>query len=542
MTSPALPAGLSPDDAWWASLQALLQRTLGVPDPHAGAALLHTLFGEDRPSWSVLQALEATDLAEAFRHLKWTLPLQRPRQITALLAAAGPQTAVCDTCGEVGMQLRGGQVQADGAPGSACAHCDTGHLTLRRWQAGRWAWTHGRVVPLDQTHDRVTWPGEVMPLTDEGLRQWVGSSLHPSVEAVCDQAGVPLQVWLGWRCRQAPALRSAADVWAALVDPGPLEEDAALPLRLQRMHAHGEARAHWPPPPPPREAPARADLEDWVLVRPLGEGAWAQVWEARSTGLWPRRAVVKLARTAQGEAALDHELSILRTLQQSGQPGLSLGPMRAPVPIGAGRWPREGLPDAARRSGEEQEVFACIHTHGPGYVETLAQTRHRLGDALPARASVWMAKRMLETLATAHRLGVMHGAVIPRHVLVHSRLHSLRLVGWSHARRLRSAAPMPLQAWLEGWQDLYPVPARTGAPVLPALDPIMALRTLCWVVGGDAGGAGLRGRLPDRLARWFQAHAALDPRQPVDAAGWLRELDQLDRDVFGLPAWVPIPV
>ncbi|HEX2312370.1 MAG TPA: hypothetical protein VHJ17_01460 [Thermomonospora sp.] len=59
---------------------------------------------------------------------------------------------------------------------------------------------------------------------------------------------------------------------------------------------------------------------------------------------------------------------------------------------------------------------------------SLAEIREAFPDGLDPRDAAWMWRRLLVALGFAHRAGVLHGAVLPEHVLVHPELHGLVLV------------------------------------------------------------------------------------------------------------------
>jgi hypothetical protein len=45
----------------------------------------------------------------------------------------------------------------------------------------------------------------------------------------------------------------------------------------------------------------------------------------------------------------------------------------------------------------------------------------------------WMFRRLLVALAIASEAGIVHGAPLPRHVLIHPETHGLVLVDWTAA-------------------------------------------------------------------------------------------------------------
>lgn len=61
---------------------------------------------------------------------------------------------------------------------------------------------------------------------------------------------------------------------------------------------------------------------------------------------------------------------------------------------------------------------------------SLAEVRAVYRDGLDPRDVAWMWRRLLVALGYAHRAGVIHGAVVPDHVLIHPGDHGLALVDW----------------------------------------------------------------------------------------------------------------
>jgi hypothetical protein len=49
---------------------------------------------------------------------------------------------------------------------------------------------------------------------------------------------------------------------------------------------------------------------------------------------------------------------------------------------------------------------------------------------------VWMFKRLLAALYTAHSIGVAHSAVLPEHVLLDLKTHGIHLIDWMHTNQI----------------------------------------------------------------------------------------------------------
>jgi hypothetical protein len=156
-----------------------------------------------------------------------------------------------------------------------------------------------------------------------------------------------------------------------------------------------------------------------------------------------------------------------------------------------------------------------------GFV-SLASVRAALPDGLDARDVAWMWRRLLVAIGVAHRAGVVHGAVLPDHVLIQPEQHGLVLVGWCYAA-IGPADRVP--AMVGRYRDWYPpeVPARDRPT--PATDIYLATRCAVALMGD---------RAPQPL-RAFARGCLLRPQaaRPQDAWALLGELDEVLHKVFG---------
>jgi hypothetical protein len=76
---------------------------------------------------------------------------------------------------------------------------------------------------------------------------------------------------------------------------------------------------------------------------------------------------------------------------------------------------------------------------------SLAQVHEQIPE-LDGRDYAWMHRRLLGAIAGAHQQGIVHGAVLPEHVLIHPASHDLRLVGWSFSGKPGTDIPARVQS------------------------------------------------------------------------------------------------
>ena len=142
-----------------------------------------------------------------------------------------------------------------------------------------------------------------------------------------------------------------------------------------------------------------------------------------------------------------------------------------------------------------------------------------------------MWRRLLVAAGASARAGVIHGAVLPEHVLIHPGEHGLVLVDWCYSvrdvpgpfgwavpsGRLR-AAPARYRSW-------YPPEVLAGQPVGPDLDIWLATRCMTELTGPH---------LPAALTAFARGCQLASPRRrPGDAWTLLAELDDLLGRLYG---------
>ncbi|MFI6516481.1 molecular chaperone DnaJ [Spirillospora sp. NPDC050679] len=244
---------------------------------------------------------------------------------------------------------------------------------------------------------------------------------------------------------------------------------------------------------------ARGDLADLFAARD-GRG---------------RAALVKLPRDPGDNDLLEREAVALRQLPKDGD-GRFLPYVPRLLETFRHRDPGTG---ALRRANA---IAALDGFH------SLAEVRAAHPAGLDPRDAAWMWRRLLVALGFAHRAGVLHGAVLPEHVLIHPVEHGLVLVDWCYSVPGCYAGTDPsgrVPAMVDRYADRYPaeVPARQAAS--PATDLYMA--TLCMTdLIGD--------RAPKQMRAF--ARGCLLPsqrRRPGDAWRLLAEFDELLERLYG---------
>ena len=89
-------------------------------------------------------------------------------------------------------------------------------------------------------------------------------------------------------------------------------------------------------------------------------------------------------------------------------------------------------------TGQRDDARSGVRRHANligalGGFRSLAEVRSAFPAGLDPRDAAWMWRRLLVAIGAAHRAGVIHGAVLPEHVLIHPAEHGLVLVDWCYS-------------------------------------------------------------------------------------------------------------
>jgi hypothetical protein len=99
-------------------------------------------------------------------------------------------------------------------------------------------------------------------------------------------------------------------------------------------------------------------------------------------------------------------------------------------------------------------------------------------NGIDERDMVWMYKRLLAAIWTAHSLGYIHSAVLPEHVLLNLKTHGIWLIDWMHVNQVGKKPKFEVHI-----KDYYPEYALTVENGT-ALDIHMATILMTKLMGG----------------------------------------------------------
>jgi serine/threonine protein kinase len=231
--------------------------------------------------------------------------------------------------------------------------------------------------------------------------------------------------------------------------------------------------------------------------------------------------LLKMSRSGAGNIRLDNERQVLATL--SARAGTTTYRHYLPALVDSFTV-HEGFP-------KRINMFA----YEPGFY-TLEQV-HEQHPALDGRHLAWIFNRLLTVLGFCHRRQIVHGAILPCHVLLHTANHGLQLVGWGQS--VQAGETIAIQP--SRYQDWYPVEILKHQPVSPATDVFLAAQCVTYLAGGDP----VHDRMPDTVPapmRAFIKSCLLEgaAMRPHDAWTVMEEFDDLLRRLYGPPQFHPL--
>jgi hypothetical protein len=150
---------------------------------------------------------------------------------------------------------------------------------------------------------------------------------------------------------------------------------------------------------------------------------------------------------------------------------------------------------------------------------TMQEIRRLYPDGVNPKDAAWMFRRLTWALGLAHDAGVVHGAVLPQHVLITPHAHGVTLLDW----RAASIDEAPITVLSSGMRSFYPQGLLDRKKARPAYDLAMAAACMEWVCGG-------REKLPRPLRGFYKGCRA--PALP-DAWSLRNEYTQLIEAMWG---------
>jgi hypothetical protein len=207
----------------------------------------------------------------------------------------------------------------------------------------------------------------------------------------------------------------------------------------------------------------------YVLGPRIAVGNIANLYRAQFHDGTAHDVVAKIVRDPRNNDLAENEASVLKRMRDADADDL-----RKPY--------HSELLDSFRyrdsTTGAERQVNVLTPLQG---FYSLAQVKAAYPEGIGWRDFTWMWKRLLIAIGHAHANEVVHGAVIPEHVLIHPEMHGFCLVDWSYS----VSHGEPLKAIVGAREGLYPNDVLHGEPTSTATDIFMASKTMETLFSAD---------------------------------------------------------
>ena len=150
-------------------------------------------------------------------------------------------------------------------------------------------------------------------------------------------------------------------------------------------------------------------------------------------------------------------------------------------------------------------------------------------DGLDPLHMAWVWRRVLYALGYAHSLGVVHGAMVAPHIMVHPEQHGVVLIDWVYASVQLDGYQPALKAVPPAYKQWYPPEVLKKQPPTCGLDIQLAARTMVQLVGADPLTLeGYPDRVPPAMRTYFkeviERAASVNPLSAFDELEGFDEL------------------
>lgn len=144
---------------------------------------------------------------------------------------------------------------------------------------------------------------------------------------------------------------------------------------------------------------------------------------------------------------------------------------------------------------------------------------------LPPEHLAWVWRRVLMALGYAHDQGIVHGAVLPPHILIHPESHGVLLIDWCYSVVIDSESITYVKAVVPMFKQGYPEEVLNKDQPGAATDLYMAAQTMLWSST----------KLPKAMKAYFEGtKLSKQSMRPQNAWLLLEEFDDLLK-VLGHP-------
>lgn len=142
----------------------------------------------------------------------------------------------------------------------------------------------------------------------------------------------------------------------------------------------------------------------------------------------------------------------------------------------------------------------------PGFVSVADLIRMFPSGLDPVHVG-WVGRRVLAQVMAAEKVRLVHGAIVPDHVLIEPTKHEVIHIGWAHA--VDPTINQKVSHVVTRWKDCYPKEVIRREPATAKTDIAMAGMTIAILLGWNTKKLGLPGAVPKEMVKVIQS--CVDP-------------------------------
>jgi len=155
----------------------------------------------------------------------------------------------------------------------------------------------------------------------------------------------------------------------------------------------------------------------------------------------------------------------------------------------------------------------------------------KYSKGIDPRDMAWMFKRILAALFCAHEKGIIHGAVLPPHILLNLKNHGILLIDWAFSVGLEASH---IKAIDSKYKEYYPKAVFEKKPPMPASDIYMTAMSMVKLLGGELKTKTIPDTVPKSIRMLLRA-CTLDPSGLDNAFEVHEEFKKTIGKLFGPP-------
>jgi serine/threonine protein kinase len=165
---------------------------------------------------------------------------------------------------------------------------------------------------------------------------------------------------------------------------------------------------------------------------------------------------------------------------------------------------------------------------------SLKEVRKAYPQGIDAHDMAWIWRRLLVALGFAHANHVIHGAILPPHVLISPDQHGVMLIDWSYAVLQPATTGEYIRAISSPYREWYPEEVFAKEEPTPGLDISMAAMCMVYLLNGNPHERTFPAAIPWQLQNYLKGCMLPRPHQrPQDASILLDNFDALIERLWG---------